>query len=143
MDEVVFMDPMNDSYQNPTLVEMERFIFDKGDEFWQVGCAEASLHFSTDLARKSILILAGTTKHGFIVKHEFSGSDSLMYVLVNEAKTDEIVSMVNSAGSVAPFYRRYFAEKEVVWEAVKYFMETGDRNPLLSWEVAEVIEIIE
>jgi hypothetical protein len=137
MEEVVFMDTMNNLYKNPTLAEMREFIFQQGDDFWEIGSGSASLYSYKNGEKSSYLYLKGLEEYGFMVDFSVNDSNAPMFSLRHGEHTGETVE-ATIGGNPNLYYREHFVPKEMAWEAIEYFLKTGDRKPDLTWEIAEM-----
>jgi hypothetical protein len=137
MNEVVFLDTMNDSYRNPTLETMRGFIFEQGDDFWDMGSGSGAIEFYQNNEEISFIHLKGLEEYGFMIDHKFIGDKKGYVSLRHGEHTGETVE-ATIGGNPNLYYREHFVPKEMAWEAIEYFLKTGDRKPDLTWEIAEM-----
>lgn len=113
-------------------------VFDGDDSFWEGATGQTALSYGNGKVGAS-LILTGREKYGFMVDHRYSGerTQSLRY----GEHTGEMVEAA-IGGNPDFYFKEYFAPKEVAWQAIEYFLKTGERDPSLTWEIAEIPETV-
>jgi hypothetical protein len=137
MIKTTFATPAGDDFENLSSENAKEFIFNHGDEFWQVGCAEAGIVFYENDKKQSMIYLSGIEKYGFRVEHTFNNDNESLFSIKIGNHTGNMIEMMNSSGEDAEYYKEYIVPKEVALEAVEYFLKTGERNPNLTWEIAK------
>lgn len=110
-------------------------VFNEDDSFWEGATGDCGLNYS-DSSVISALALVGREKIGFMIEHNRVGTEAQTYTLQTIADESEIVE-VEIGGESKNYYKKYFAPKETAWQAIKYFLVTGERDPSLYWEKAE------
>lgn len=142
MPRVFFQDPGGDHFGNASVDELREFIFNGGDDFWNVGSGQGGLDFfenEVDKREKSTLFIKRLEDFGFMIGHRFNRSNENIYTLTALPHTGETVEAA-IGGEPNLFYREYFVPRETAWRAIEYFMRTGDRLPELNWEIAALPE---
>ena len=135
MADIIFIDPMGDDHKNPDPDWLKELIFNRGDDFWDVGSQDAALDFDERDYPKAHVHLKGL-EDSFMIKHKYRGDNERLHSLRFGEHAGETVE-ASIGGQPQLYYREYFVPKEVAWEAVDYFLRTGDRKPDLRWEIAQ------
>lgn len=109
----------------------------KGDDlFWEGTTGVCGLSFNNGKVRAS-LFLVGRETYGFMSYHRYQGE--LVKSLRFGEHTGETVE-VETGGNPDLYFKEYFVPKEIAWQAIEYFLKTGERDPSLTWEIAELVE---
>jgi hypothetical protein len=134
---IEFADPMNDDYEDISLTDMKKIIFDKKDDFWAVGSGTAKISYYIGGERLSFFSLSANEKFGFLINcgKSLSESKNLLY-----GENTEEIAQLFIAGDIVKVNRKAVVPKEVAWKAIEYFLQTGERNPDLTWGIAEMPE---
>ena len=140
MKKVTYSDPMGDLDKNLKPEKLRELVFQQNDNYWQTGCAEATLRVFEDEEKLATVYLSGIKQHGFKVEHKYEDNNERTYILKVGEHTGKTVEMMNPAGEDGFYFREYFAPKEIAWQAINYFLKTGERDPSLTWEIAQFVE---
>jgi hypothetical protein len=140
MKKIVFTEPVESGeIENPNIEWLKNLIFNKGDDFWDVGAEQGGVNFfenDSDEWAKCYLSLKGLEKYGFMIDYVI---DHEYHTLKFGERTGETVE-ASIGGNPHLYYREYFVTREMAWEAIEYFMEKGEMKPSLKWEIAEMPE---
>lgn len=71
----------------------------------------------------------------------YNYSDELIQSLRYGELTNETVEAV-IGGNPDLYFREYFVPKEIAWQAIEYFLKTGERDLNLIWEAAKIVETV-
>ncbi|HEU4387187.1 MAG TPA: hypothetical protein VFV34_05280 [Blastocatellia bacterium] len=131
---IVFRDPIGDWHENPDPSWIKQVIVDLDRQFWESGGGVAAIDFYENEERRAVLYLKARAKYGFIVDYDREGSEEGYFVLRNDEHTGETVESVVGGDGVS-YWREHFVPADMAWEAVDYFLRTGDRKRTLVWEI--------
>jgi hypothetical protein len=135
----IFRDTMGKWHENPSPDWLKSLIYNRGDDFWDVGAGDTGIDFYLNGEQKAHINLKGIERYGFMVNHEYCGEAGPYRVLTTGEQTDEVVKAV-VGGEPHPCFRKYFVPKETAWEAIEHFLHTGERKKDLHWEIARMPE---
>ena len=131
---IIFRDPTGEWHEDPDVSWIKRAVTSLGSEFWETGSGEAAIDFYEDERRSAVLYLKAREKYGFVVDYDREGSDEGYFVLRNGDHTGETVEAVVGGDQVS-YWREHFVPPEIAWQAVEHFLQTGERNHALTWEI--------
>jgi hypothetical protein len=117
----------------PSPEELRELVLNRGDDYWQADAGDAAIWYDREDGSRSRLILVEDERHGFFLLYEAPDGDGGYLCPVEEQATDETVT-VYTGGEPMEVEARRFVSKEKAWEAVEYFLQTGEANPKLNWE---------
>lgn len=132
MGRVVFTDGMGSEHVNPTDQWLRDRVFNGDDAFWEGSSGDALLLFEESDGPKASINIVGRNRYGFKLSHGLTHEHDT-YMLVHGNKGAEVAT-VFVGGNPIKFWRYSFVPKELAWEAIEYFLRTGDRKNGLSWE---------
>jgi hypothetical protein len=113
-------------------------VFNEGNDFWEGASGQTALSYR-DSNISSSMFLIGRETHGFMVDHRYSKVNERTYSLKFDEHTGETIEAY-TGGNPDLYFKEYFVPKEIAWQAIEYFLETGERDPSLTWEIAELVE---
>ena len=135
MSEIYFSDSFGGKEPLTNFEWLKERIFNGDDNFWEGVTGDCGLNYS-DGWTSSALALIGREKFGFMLEYSNFETNENAYTLRGDECGQQIVE-VETAGEPKNYYKKYFVPKEVAWQAIKYFLTMGERDPSLTWEVAD------
>jgi hypothetical protein len=113
-------------------------VFSGDDLFWEGATGSCGLSYEGEEITGSLTII-GRESHGFMVDHNFP--NELIQSLRYGEHTGETIE-AETGGNPDLYFKEYFVPKEIAWQAIEYFLKTGERDPSLTWEIAELVETV-
>lgn len=135
--EIYFDDSHGGQEKLPSLEWLKDKVFNADDAFWVGSMGMCSLSYLVDGSFKSGIDLIGREDFGFMIDHNYL--NELVESLRFGERTGEVVEAYKG-GNPNLYFKEYFVPKEIAWQAIEYFLETGERDPSLTWESAELVE---
>ncbi len=139
MTEIYFSDSMGSRERLTSIDWLKERILNGDDEFWEGATGDCGLSYTQNVVTVASLGLVGRSASGFMLDHSYSGDNERTHTLCYGEHTGETVE-ASIGGNPNLYYREHFVPKEIAWEAIEYFLQTGDRKPDLMWEIAEMPE---
>ena len=142
MKKIILSNPIDKDYINPSAEVIEEVIFQRSRDYWKSGYPEIMIDFfdNDNEDEKSYLLVNGLDKYGYRIEHKYSDLKEKTFSLSFGEFTEETVEAMNSVGESEKYFRQYFVPKEIAWQAIEFFLKTGERDPSLTWEIAEIVE---
>lgn len=118
---------------------VKKAVFEKGDDFWEGSGGACTIYVEKEGVKGGAKMnIVAREEFGFIISLRLAGQDHSM-MLSTGVKDDHIV-YPEVSGELDPNFREYCVSKETAWQAIDYFMKTGERNPSLIWTRQRVAE---
>ena len=133
MKKIVFYSSMLDIHENPDPEWLKKLVFERGESFWSIGSGTAAIHFEEDGKKKAELWIMFSKKHGFIVKYSLPGPEGLLTLVTTKERSGK-TGKAHLGGQMDAYYIENFVPRETAWEAIEYFLETGEMKPSLIWD---------
>jgi hypothetical protein len=137
MVEIYFSDSLGNREKLASLGWLKARVLNGSDEFWEGATGDCGLSYAQSGVTTSSLGLVGRTAYGFMLDHSYAEANERTHTLRHGEHTGETVEAA-IGGNPNLYYREHFVPKEIAWEAIEYFLKTGDRKPDLTWEIAEM-----
>ena len=135
--EIYFGDSMGGSELLTNAGWLKDKVFNGDDLFWEGATGMCALSYLVNGEFRSGIDLIGRQNYGFMIDHNFS--DELIKSLRYGEHTGETIEAIKG-GEPNLYFKEYFVPKEIAWQAIEYFLKTGERNPSLTWEIARLVE---
>jgi hypothetical protein len=140
MPQVVFADPLGQSFRRVSREEIVELLATRTEEYWNstVGAGSAQLYFCEDEDARSVsteiaLNFTMNDSAGVYIEHHCKGDD---YHLLCSGELDIVANMVRIFGGQEGFRlfpRCLFVPLADATEAVSYFFMNGGRSPNVKW----------
>lgn len=111
--------------------ELKNLILSVPDTKWADGTGVSTFTFFDKSTAKSKITLYASKGSGFLLQYEELLKRTCFFLVQDEPTTE--TDYVYSGGNGQLCYKDYLVSDQVVWEAVKYFIETGNMLEKLKW----------
>lgn len=124
---------MGDRHINPDIDWLKNLVFKKGEGFWSIGSGSAGFGFlGKDGEEPNSLWTMFSKKNGFILR--YSTRPEGQWTLVTGKERSGKTGKAHLGGQMDAYYIENFVPRETAWEAIEYFLETGEMKPSLIWD---------
>ncbi len=113
-------------------------VFNGKNDFWEGATGMCGLSYGDGKVAGS-LTLIGREYYGFMINHRYQRINERSLSLKFGEHSGETIE-AETGGNPDLYFKEYFVPKEIAWQAVEYFLRTGERDPSLIWEIAEIVE---
>ncbi len=138
MAEVYFFDSMGMNEPIESVEWLKHRVFKGNDLFWEGATGTCGLSFRVNSISKAFITLIGRENKGFMIDHLKSNEEQTKSLRYGEHTGETIEA--ETGGNPDLYFKEYFVPKEMAWQAIEYFLKTGERDPSLIWEIAEIVE---
>lgn len=124
----LFYPPRGKVIKNIELSQMKTYIIDEFENYWFDSTSDASIQYFLKDKHISDMIIGTNIEYGIFIHYTSNTEDKLS--LYDETKLNEVVDGANcelwaSTGLFLP--------KELAWEVIKEFLETGKASDKIKW----------
>lgn len=124
----LFYPPKGKEIKNIDLVQMKKYIINDFESYWFDNTSDAVIQCFKNNKHTSDMIIGTNIEYGIFLHYTNNIEDKLS--LYDETKLNEVVDGANcdlkvSAGLLLP--------KELAWEVIKEFLETGTASDKIRW----------
>lgn len=124
----LFYPPQGKTIKNIDLSQMKKYIIDEFENYWFDSTSDASIQCFLKDKHISDMIIGTNIEYGIFI-HYISNTENKLS-LYDETKLNEVVDGANcelwaSTGLFLP--------KELAWEVIKEFLETGKASDKIKW----------
>ena len=127
MKKIEFESTFGDHLTNPKSEVIKDLIFNHTLEEWEGGSGDSMMHYEND-SNSASLSISAHKDYGFLI----------LYSNLNERN---VVTEGNHSGEIVTFadnytqsFREQLVSREIAWQAIEYFMETGKQLDSLNWK---------
>ena len=135
MKTIEFHSTFGDYLTNPEPQTVKDLFLNRSLEEWAGGRGDTMIDYEDDAHSSSLTIIVHP-KYGFGILYNAEGESDLM--LTQGKRTGEVAHLALDDAYV---FREQLVPKETAWQAVEYFMQTGERLKSLDWQKYEVPDV--
>lgn len=124
----LFYPPRGKSIKNIDLFQMKTYIIDEFENYWFNSTSDASIQYFKDDKHIADVIIGTNIEYGVFIHYIIIKEEKVS--LYDETKLNEVVDGANCElwASIG-----LFLPKELAWEVVKEFLETGKASDKIKW----------
>lgn len=124
----LFYPPQGKAIKNIPLSQMKKYIIYEFENYWFNDTSDASIQCFKDGKHISDMIIGTNIKHGIYIHYISITEEKLS--LYDETKLSEVIDGANCDIEVST---GLFLPKEIAWEVIKEFLETGNASDKIKW----------
>ncbi len=126
----LFYHPRGKAIKNIDLFQMKTYIIDEFENYWFSNTSDTEIQYFEDNELMSGLTIGVNQTYGIYLKYVNLNTFEEKLSLYDESKLNEVVDGANcelwaSTGLFLP--------KELAWEVIKEFLETGKASDKIKW----------
>ena len=137
MKRIEFSGTFDENNENLTSQMVKDIFFKRTLAEWEDSNSGSSISYEDSEISSQITIFAHS-EYGLMLI--FDDGNAKTQVLVENITNTKVVTFTESYTSC---FRFQLVSKVTAWQAIEYFMQTGERNPNLQWKDYEVPEVEE
>ena len=124
----LFYPPKGKAIKNIALAQMRTYVIDEFESYWFNDTSDAEIQYFQDNEHISDMIIGTNIEYGIFL-HYMSKTENKLS-LYDETKLHEVEDGANCDLEVST---GLFLPKELAWEVIKEFLETGKASDRIKW----------
>lgn len=124
----LFYPPHEKTIKNIDISQMKKYVIDEFESYWFCSTSDAEIQCFEDDEMISGLSIGTNIKYGIFIHYTDDTEDKLS--LYDETKLNEVVDGADCELWVST---GLFLPKELAWEVIKDFLETGKASDKIRW----------
>lgn len=124
----LFYPPRGKAIKNIDLSQMKAYIIDEFENYWFNSTSDVSIQYFLNGKHVSDMIIGTNIKYGIFIHYISITEEKLS--LYDSTKLTEVVDGANCELWVST---GLFLPKELAWEVIKEFLETGKASDKIKW----------
>ncbi|MDE5753514.1 MAG: hypothetical protein K2H89_03085 [Oscillospiraceae bacterium] len=128
MKHTLFIPTAHETIKNIDIDLMSKYIIDDFENYWFHDTSDAAIQYFEDDKHIADMIIGTNIKYGIFLHYINAKEEKLS--LYDETKLSEVVDGANCDLEVST---GLFLPKELAWEVIKEFLETGKASDKIRW----------